>query len=924
MYLLDDDEEITDDEEVSKTPEEEEGEDTINEVNDTALEDDELEEGIVPGLSDVPITDTVKNAFLDYAMSVIVARAIPDVRDGFKPVHRRILFGMNEGGYTPDKPYNKCAKIVGDVMGNYHPHGDAAIYQTLVRMAQNFSMRYPLVDGHGNFGSVDGDEAAAMRYTEARMSKISLEMVRDIDADTVDFVDNYDGTEKEPVVLPSRIPNLLINGSSGIAVGMATNIPPHNLGEIIDAIVAVAHNPEIDTLGLLNIVKGPDFPTGGIILGKGGIRDAYETGTGSIAIRSKCEIQDRGEKGGKRIVVTEIPYQVNKANMIEHIVELARDKVIDGITEVRDESNKDGVRVVIEVRRDVIPEVLLNQLYKNTQLQVSYGIIMLCLIDGAPKVASLKEILQSYLDFQIEVIERRTKHLLAKDEARDHIVVGLLKCHDNIDDIIEIIKNSDTPESAGVALKEKYEFSDEQLNAIMGMSLRRLTGIETQKLENERAQLEANITEYHHILESRENETEVVLKELLEIKEKYADERKTVISNDLSSIDDEDLIPEEDIVIALTKNGYIKRLPNDSFRTQNRGGRGVRGMHTNDNDIVDILVSAKTHTDLLFFTSLGKVYRTRGHAVPEYGKNSKGLPIVNVFQTLEKDEQVKAIICVDEYAEDRSLMFFTEQGVVKKTPLKEFESIRANGKIALNMREGDSLVNVKEVESDTLVSIGGSNGKLVSFPASEVRDMGRTATGVKGIDLPEGARVVGVTTALEGKNILVITDKGYGKMSDAQDYRITKRGAKGVITLHVTDRIGDLIDLRAVNGDEDLMVITTGGVVIRTPLSQLRISGRNTQGVKIINLEGRQKVSSIAVVAHEEEDPLLDLVEAFASDNGYENVAKLDDFDEKAVYALSNSDSDDAPVLAFVEGEEIHLATEEETEEYNRRDDSEE
>ncbi len=923
MYLLDDDETI-ESEEVSETPEEEEDEDTINEVNDTALESEDLEEGIVAGLTDVPITDTVKNAFLDYAMSVIVARAIPDVRDGFKPVHRRILYGMNEGGYTPDKPYNKCAKIVGDVMGNYHPHGDAAIYQTLVRMAQNFSMRYPLVDGHGNFGSVDGDEAAAMRYTEARMSKISLEMVRDIDSDTVDFVDNYDGTEKEPVVLPSRIPNLLINGSSGIAVGMATNIPPHNLGEIIDAIVAVAHNPDIDTLGLLDIVKGPDFPTGGIILGKGGIRDAYETGTGSIAIRSKCEIQDRGEKGGKRIVVTEIPYQVNKANMIEHIVELARDKVIDGITEVRDESNKDGVRVVIEVRRDVIPEVLLNQLYKNTQLQVSYGIIMLCLIDGAPKVASLKEILKSYLDFQIEVIERRTKHLLAKDEARDHIVVGLLKCHDNIDDIIEIIKNSDTPESAGVALKEKYDFSDEQLNAIMGMSLRRLTGIETQKLENERAQLEANIAEYHHILESRENETEVVLKELLEIKEKYADERKTVISNDLSSIDDEDLIPEEDIVIALTKNGYIKRLPNDSFRTQNRGGRGVRGMHTNDNDIVDILVSAKTHTDLLFFTSLGKVYRTRGHAVPEYGKNSKGLPIVNVFQTLEKDEQVKAIICVDDYAEDRSLMFFTEQGVVKKTPLKEFESIRANGKIALNMREGDALVNVKEVESDTLVSIGGSNGKLVSFPASEVRDMGRTATGVKGIDLPEGAKVVGVTTSLEGKNILVITDKGYGKMSDAGDYRITKRGAKGVITLHVTDRIGDLIDLRAVNGDEDLMVITTGGVVIRTPLSQLRISGRNTQGVKIINLEGRQKVSSIAVVAHEEEDPLLDLVEAFASDNGYENAAKLDDFDGKAVYALSNSDSDEAPVLAFVEGEEIHLASEEETEAYNEKDASEE
>ncbi|MCD8209513.1 MAG: DNA gyrase subunit A [Coprobacillus sp.] len=877
---------------------------------------------------DVPITDTVKSSFLDYAMSVIVARAIPDVRDGFKPVHRRIIYGMHEGNYTPDRPYNKCAKIVGDVMGNYHPHGDAAIYQTLVRLAQSFSMRYPLVDGHGNFGSVDGDEAAAMRYTEARMSKISLEMVRDIDSDTVDFMDNYDGTEKEPVVLPSRIPNLLINGSSGIAVGMATNIPPHNLGEIIDAIVAVAHNPEIDTLGLLNIVQGPDFPTGGIILGKGGIRDAYETGTGSISIRSKCEIQDRGERGGKRIVVTEIPYQVNKADMIEKIVQLTRDKVIDGITEVRDESNKDGIRIVIEVRRDVIPEVLLNQLYKYTNLQVSYGIIQLCLIGGAPKVASLKEMLQSYLDFQIEVIERRTKFLLHKDEARDHIVVGLLICHDNIDDIIELIKNSDTPESASAALKEKYSFSDEQVNAIMGMSLRRLTGIETQKLEAERAQLEANIAEYHRILSSRENEVEVVLKELLEIKDKYADPRKTKISNDLSNIDDEDLIPEEDIVIALTQGGYIKRLSNDSFRAQNRGGRGVRGMHTNDNDIVEILVSAHTHTDLLFFTSLGKVYRTRGHRIPESGKNSKGLPVVNIFQTLEKDESIKSIICVDDYNADRSLMFFTEQGIVKQTKLSEFESIRTNGKIALSLREGDSLVDVKEVEESTIVGIGSSEGKMVSFPASEVRNMGRNAAGVKGIDLPEGATVVGVTTELEGKYILVITDKGFGKMSDATEYRKTKRGAKGVITLHTTDRIGKLVALRAVNGDEDLMVVTTGGIMIRTPLSQLRVAGRNTQGVKIINLEGRQKVSSIAIVNHIEPDPLEDLVEAFANENEYENVAKLDDFGEIPTYALSKAGSDDAPVLVFVEGEGeeavVRFATEEETESYNSKDESEE
>ncbi len=920
--LLDDDDDLELDEDLDEQENDEseiENEAESEDFNEN-IDDSDLEEGIVAGLSDVPITSTVKNAFLDYSMSVIVARAIPDARDGLKPVHRRILWGMHEGNYTPDRPYNKCAKIVGDVMGNYHPHGDTAIYDTLVRMAQPFSMRYPLVDGHGNFGSVDGDEAAAMRYTEARMAKISLEMVRDIDNDTVDFMDNYDGTEKEPVVLPSRFPNLLVNGSSGIAVGMATNIPPHNLTEIIDGVIAVAKNPDIDTTGLMEYVKGPDFPTGGIILGKGGIRSAYETGTGSIAIRSKCEIQDRGERGGKRIVVTEIPYQVNKANMIAHIADLVHDKVIDGITDIRDESNKDGIRIVIEVRRDVIPEVLLNQLYKNTNLQVSYGIIMLCLIDGAPKVASLKEMLSSYLEFQIEVIERRTKHLLAKDEARDHIVVGLLTCHDNIDDVIEIIKASNTPEDASNALKEKYGFSDDQVNAILAMSLRRLTGIETQKLEAERAQLEENIKEYHRILSSRENEVEVVIKELEEIKSKYGDSRKTLISNELSSIDDEDLIPEEDIVIALTQNGYIKRLPNDTFRAQNRGGRGVRGMHTNDNDVVDILVSAHTHTDLLCFTSLGKVYRVRGHQIPEYGKNSKGLPVVNIFQTFEKDEQIKAIICVDDYNEDRSLMFFTEQGIVKKTPLKEFESIRQNGKIALNLREDDSLVAVKEVEDNTIVSIGSSGGKVVSFYGSDVRKMGRTATGVKGIDLPEGGKVVGVTTELEGKYILVITDKGYGKMSDVHDYRLTKRGAKGVITLHVTDRIGQLVDLRAVNGDEDLMVVTTGGVMIRTPLSQLRVSGRNTQGVKIINLDGRQKVSSIAVVAHQEEDPLFDKVEAFANENNYENVAKLDDLGELPVYGLSNTDSDQAPVLVVVDGDEVRFATDEEIEAYNNKE----
>lgn len=814
-------------------------------------QNNELEAGIVAGLEDAPLVETVKSSFLDYAMSVIVSRAIPDARDGFKPVHRRVVYSMNESGMQPDKPFKKCARIVGDVMGKYHPHGDSAIYQTLVRLAQPFSMRYTLVDGHGNFGSVDGDEAAAMRYTEARMTKLSLEMVRDINSDVVDFVDNYDGTEREPVVLPSRFPNLLVNGSSGIAVGMATNIPPHNLGEVIDGVVAVARNPEITPFELMEYIKGPDFPTGGIILGKGGIKDAYETGTGSIAIRSRCHIEERGEHGLKRIVVTEIPYQVNKASMIEHIAELVRDKRIEGITDIRDESNKEGIRVVIDVRRDVIPEVLLNHLYKLTSLQSSYGIIMLCLVENAPKIAPLNVMLNSYLDFQVEVIERRTKFLLAKDEARVHIVLGLLKCHDNIDEIINIIKDSSTPEEASNTLIAKFGFSEQQTQAILAMTLRRLTGIETQKLEAERDQLYASIANYKHILESRENEIEVVIKELLEIKEKFGDERRTEISNELSTIDDESLIPEEDIVIALTKNGYIKRLTSDTFKAQHRGGRGVRGMATNDNDVVDIMIYARTHTDLLLFTNLGKVYRTRAYNVPEQARTGKGLPVVN-FINVEKDEKVMAIITVDEYSEDKCLLFVTEGGIVKRTPIQEFESIRKTGKIAITLREGDSLLNVKEVKDDTIVGIAADTGKMVNFYANEVRPMGRTASGVKGIELEEDSKAVGVTTSLEGRYILSITNKGFGKMSDATDYRITKRGAKGVTTLKTTEKIGKLVTVRAVEGDEDLMVITVGGIVIRTPLNQVRVAGRNTQGVKIINLEPRQRVSSIAIVDHEE------------------------------------------------------------------------
>ncbi|MCQ2086795.1 MAG: DNA gyrase subunit A [Bacilli bacterium] len=860
-----------------------------------------LEDGIVAGLEDIDTVPLVQQSFLDYAMSVIVARAIPDVRDGMKPVHRRIVYAMHETGNTPDKPFKKCARIVGDVMGKYHPHGDSAIYGALVRLAQPFAMRYTLVEGHGNFGSIDGDEPAAYRYTEARMAKMALEMVRDINCNTVDFMDNYDGVDQEPTVLPSRFPNLLVNGSSGIAVGMATNIPPHNLGEVVDGVIALSHNREITVDELMEYIKGPDFPTGAMILGKGGIREAYDTGSGSIAIRSKCHIEERGANGDlKRIVVDEVPYGVNKATMCENIAELARDKVIDGITDIRDESNKDGIRVVIEVRRDCIPEVILNQLYKMTSLQVSFGIINLCLVDNAPKVCSLKQMLESYLDFQIDVVERRTKYLLEKDEARDHIVIGLIKCHDNIDDIVDIIKDSSTPEEATHRLMDKYAFSEIQVNAILAMNLRRLTGIENEKLEAERAQLEKNIAEYKRILSDRENETEVVRKELLEIKEKFGDERKTEITNVAASIDDEDLIPQEDIVVTLSKGGYVKRVSADTFRAQHRGGRGIKGASLYENDVVQLMTYTKTHTDLLFFTDLGKVYRIRGYEIPEYQRTGKGVPVINLIN-IEKGENVKAIIACDEYLSHRYLMFFTAEGIVKRTPISEYESIRQNGKIAITLREGDTIVDVKEVQEgietkdteivaekdyytfnaetdefipvsepkveeigsyyeDMYVGIAADNGKMVNFKVNEVRPMGRTASGVKGIELGEGAKVVGVTVAYEGDNVLVVTDKGFGKISSIEEYRKTKRGAKGVSTLKSTGKIGKIVAVRSVFCDEDIMAITNAGIIIRTHLSEFRVTGRNTQGVRLINLEDRQKVSSITIVPFEEDAPEVEQI----------------------------------------------------------------
>ena len=792
--LLDDENKVLDEETVAE-----------EETEVSEEEEQELEAGIVAGLTDVDTVPLVKESFLDYAMSVIVARAIPDVRDGMKPVHRRIVYSMSETGNTPDKPFKKCARIVGDVMGKYHPHGDSAIYGALARLAQPFAMRYMLVEGHGNFGSIDGDEPAAYRYTEARMAKLALEMVRDINCDVVDFMDNYDGVDQEPTVLPSRIPNLLVNGSSGIAVGMATNIPPHNLGEVIDGVIAIARNPEITVDELMEYIKGPDFPTGAIILGRSGIRDAYETGTGSIAIRSKCHIEERGEHGLKRIVVDEVPYGINKANMIENMAALVRDKVIEGISDIRDESNKDGIRVVIEVKRDAIPEVLLNQLYKLTNLQVSFGIINLCLVDNAPKVCSLPVLLQQYLDFQVSVIERRTKFLLEKDEARDHIVIGLIKCHDNIDDIVDIIKESSTPEEATKTLMEKYEFTELQVNAILAMTLRRLTGIETDKLIAERNQLELNIAEYKRILSARENEIEVVIKELEEIKDKFGDERRTEISNVAANIDDEDLIPQEDIVVTLSRGGYVKRLSVDQFKAQHRGGRGVRGASLNENDVVELMVYTETHTDLLFFTDLGKVYRIRGYQIPEYQRTGKGIPVINLIN-IEKGENVKSIIAVNKYYDYRYLMFFTKKGIVKRTPISEYESIRQNGKIAITLREDDNLLAVKEIQEksvangvidpernyytmtlgedgvakfdkvenpkqedigsyfvDTIVGIASSEGKMVNFPVEEVRPMGRTASGVIGIDLDDGVEAVGVTAEYEGELVLVVTDKGFGK-----------------------------------------------------------------------------------------------------------------------------------------------------------------
>lgn len=828
---------------------------------------EEVTAGIVAGLIDREITEEVQTAFLSYSMSVIESRAIPDVRDGLKPVQRRIVYGMNETGMQPGKPYKKCARIVGDVMGKYHPHGDSAIYLTLVRMAQPFAMRYTLVDGHGNFGSIDGDEPAAMRYTEARMNKLAMEMVRDLEKDTVDFVDNYDGTEREPSVLPSRFPNLLVNGSEGIAVGMATNMPTHNLTEAINATIAMAKNPELTPLELMqNYISGPDFPTGGVILGRQGIIDYFTTGTGSITIRSKYHIEENNS-GKASIVITETPYQVNKAAMVQSMAELVRDKVVDGITDIRDESSKEGIRVVIEVRRDAIPEVVANNLLKHTQMQISYGVINLCLVHGEPKTLPITGIIQNYIDFQLEVLTRRTKFLLNRDTDRDHIVQGLILAHDNIDEVIHIIRGSKTDEESIQKLNERFGLSKPQCDAILAMTLRRLEGLEQDKLQAEHAELTKNIERYRFLLSDKKNIIDLMIEELTAIRDKYGDARLTEISNEAADIDNEDLLPEEDIIVVLTKNGYLKRMNDQTFRTQNRGGRGVKGISTTGGDIVSIMLHTKTHTDILFFSSYGFVYRMRGYMIPDGARDSKGMPAINLLN-LEQDERIVAIVPCDDYDENDFLFFATVNGVVKRTALSEFASIHSNGKRALTLREGDELLGVKRTNGKCVVGLASSNGKVCSFNEDEVRAMGRSAAGVTGMNLKDGSHLVDITTSLDGKLILVLTTLGYGKMSYAADtdidngdgttshydgYRLTSRGAKGVYSLKMNGKNGELAAMRGVNGDEDLMVITNKGIVIRTPLSQIHVAGRNTVGVKIIALEPKQKVASLTIVPHQDE-----------------------------------------------------------------------
>lgn len=798
------------------------------------------------------IIKEVKDSFLDYSMSVIVSRAIPDLRDGLKPVHRRILYSMYESGYTPDKQHRKCARIVGDVMGKYHPHGDSSIYEAMVRMAQDFSYRYMLVDGHGNFGNMDGDGAAAMRYTEARLAKVSLELLRDINKDTVDFTPNFDETEKEPVVLPSRFPNILVNGTMGIAVGMATNIPPHNLGEVIDGCVAYIDNPEIDTIEMMNYIKGPDFPTGGIILGSSGIKKAYETGRGTITIRCKAEIEETNNRN--RIVITEIPYNVNTLDLKNRIAELVRDKVLEGIADYHEETNiENGIKIVVTLKKEANANVVLNNLYKHTQLQSTFGIIFLMLDQGQPRTLGIKDIISKYVDYQKEIIIRRTKFDLAKAEARAHILEGYKIALDHIDDIIKIIKESQSDSIAKARLIEKYKFSEIQADAILELKLRRLTGLEREKIEEELANILKLIEEYKSILASEEKVLSIIKQEMLEIKAKYGDERRTKIDNSaIEYIEDESLIPQEEIIVTITNKNYIKRTPKDTYKVQNRGGVGVKGMTTTEEDYVEQLLSMNTHDYILFFSNKGKVYRLKGYKIPEYSRTAKGLPLVNLL-SLEKDEKINTIIKINENETYKCLLFSTKDGLVKRTLISEFDNIRQSGKIAITLKEDDELISVKKTTGNDQVLMCTSNGRMARFSEEEIRIMGRTASGVRGINL-EDDKCVGMEISEPGKLLLVVTENGYGKKTAIEEYRETKRGSKGVKTINITEKNGKVIGFKSTDNNKDLMVITSDGIIIRMDINNISQMGRVTKGVRLINLKDKNKVASISII-EKEEDP---------------------------------------------------------------------
>ena len=798
---------------------------------------------------EVNLVKEMKESFLDYSMSVIVARAIPDVRDGLKPVHRRVLYTLFEEGMTPDKKHQKSANAVGAVMGHYHPHGDSAIYDTMVRMAQPFTYRHMLVDGHGNFGNVDGDGAAASRYTEARLAKISMELLRDLGKETVDFSENYDGQRKEPTVLPSRFPNILVNGNMGIAVGMATNIPPHNLGEVIDGCVAYIDNPDIETIDLMKCIKGPDFPTGGIILGNSGIKNAYETGRGTITIRSRVEIEEKNNK--TRIVVTELPYQVNKKALIMHIAELVRDKVIDGVSSLTDESALGGIRIVIEVKKEANANVILNNLYKHTQLQTTYGINFLMLVDGRPKTLGLKTILDKYLNHQKEVIYRRCNYDLKKYKGRLHILEGLKIALDHIDDIIKIIKAAETDEEASQKLIANYGLTEAQTQAILEMKLRRLTGLEKSKILDEIQELMENIAKLEDILSSDQKILAVIKEEMLEIKNRYADERRTDI--DMTAIDyieDESLIPEENVMIAITKKGYIKRTTADTFKAQNRGGVGVKGMATNEEDEVEHLINLSTHDYILFFTNKGKVYRLKGYEIPEFSRQSKGLPIINLLQ-VEKEEYISSVLKLNKEEETKYLLFATKKGLVKKTLISEFENIRATGKICVSLKDSDELISVKKTTGNDYILLASTSGKLVKFNESELRSMGRTASGVKGINL-DGFDCVSAEVVNDDNLILIVTNKGYGKKTKVSEYRETKRGSKGVKALTITDKNGLIVAVKLVEDDKELVIMSNNGMAMRMPLDQISTLGRTAQGVRLMNLKEENIVSTISLVEKNE------------------------------------------------------------------------